>query len=200
MRLFIGTFVSPANQAHYRQAATDLRQRLLYRLRVVPDGSIHLTYAFLGEVPPASLATVVAAVERAAAPVDPFVITFGAPRVRWAGPAPRLIEVPVVGGDGAVMRLVSGTAAALRDALPAVDVRAAKSAHATIARFTRSARRGDAGLPDDVPDRSPRQDTIDRVAVIASTLTAAGPLYEVKAEIRLRHNQQDRSRYPAGQA
>ena len=50
MRLFLATFLNPANQAFYHRLDSDLVKRHENALRAIPADSAHVTYAFIAEL------------------------------------------------------------------------------------------------------------------------------------------------------
>lgn len=113
MRLFVAAEVPAELRLRLAAVQADLKD-LPLRVRWVRKEAMHLTFAFLGELPPARLEPIEQALGRPEAdPVGPFRLTVrglgtfpagGRPRVIWAG----------IGGDlGAARRLKAALDAAL---------------------------------------------------------------------------------------
>ncbi len=145
--------------------------------------NLHLTLVFLGEVDPATLAPLEAALRRHLAPLAPWRARLdgagafppqGALRVVWVGVEP---AAPFVA-------LAAAVRAACREVGLAVEDRAF-APHLTLARCRPTWR---ASERERLAKLAPRQEAafeVDAVAVIESELGAAGPRYRRQAAIRL---------------
>lgn len=80
------------------------------------------------------------------------------------------------------MQLVRALAETLQRDMPGVEARPAKSAHATLARFRRSAGAAEARRVGEALEGESRRDTLERVAMVSSTLTPSGAVYTVVSE------------------
>lgn len=191
MRVFLGTFLSQSNQAFYHALVGRAMAAHPRVLRRVPDASAHLTWVFIAELEDARRTAVIAAVTAVAARHDAIPIQLGPPRVLTAGPTPRLICADVVRGADEVRRLADALAACLRGLLPDTSLDRMKSPHVTLARFRRQATRGDgkavtATLAGPGFADATAEDRLDRVLLVASTLTPGGSVYTVVGECPLR--------------
>lgn len=144
---------------------------------VAPE-KVHLTLAFIGDMPADMVQRVGDAIDRVAAACRPFEYavrgtgffgTAAAPRVVWAG---------VETGDG-LQPLAAGICAALRDLNIRVEDRPFKP-HLTIARlrFARGAQLLMTELAK-VRDFDFGRVAVDSSVLVKSTLLPAGPVYEV---------------------
>jgi 2'-5' RNA ligase len=190
MRLFAGTFLGPSSQRACRDCIDRLVARHAKVLRGIPDATAHLTYAFcpdLGDVP---FERLVAALEPAAARLPSFEVRFARLRILPPGPRPRLVCLDIGAGAADLMRLTAGLARAASEAFPRLDFKPSRSPHVTLVRFRKHAGRSDANavtasLQTAGEVVAGQLDRVDHVAVIESTLTPAGPVYEVRARVPL---------------
>lgn len=93
IRTFVAIKISPELEAAFEALARNMR-KLPGEVRWVDPQSIHVTLKFLGEITPAQVQEVIAAVERAANGIPPFSLKAGSkgafpslqrPRVFWVG-------------------------------------------------------------------------------------------------------------------
>ena len=188
MRLFAASFLGPSNQRAYRQLTEDLSRCQPGLVRSVPDGTIHITFAFIPDVDEARLPALMTAVQQVSAVHHPIEIRLGPPRVQFGGASPRLVCADLIAGAESMRRLTAHVADRLAAVIPGAEVRASKSPHLTLARFRKHCTRGDARLVTRLAEEAVGleiRDRVDRVALVASVLTSRGPVYEVKGECPL---------------
>jgi 2'-5' RNA ligase len=184
MRLFVGTFLSPHNQDFYHAFVGALVRRHRDVLRSVPDGSAHLTYAFIPDLDEALVGRLLSRIGDAARHRRAFDIELSTPIVLRAGTRPRLVCAELASGAEDVGRLaaeLSGVVSAM-----APDVRPSKAPHVTLARFRKNATRADGDAVSKF--LSPSKCKVDRVSlvqVVASVLTPSGPVYATRGEAPL---------------
>ncbi len=149
----------------------------------MPDASLHLTLAFLGERSQDDAAAVGAALAGVARPV--VALSLGA--ARWLPPRrPRVLAVDVVDGDGALGALQAALVAALGAAIGYVPEHPEYLAHVTVARV-----RGRAPLAARAARRElPPVDGMGPFAAPALTLMRSrtdpdGARYEALARVEL---------------
>ena len=184
MRLFLASWLGADNQAFYGALASQLAPRP--EVRGVPTGSVHLTYAFVPHADEARCDAIAGVVSTVAAAHRAFPLVLGPARVLWHRRTPRLIELPVVKGAGAFARLAEALAQGMRREIPDLEFSPSTSPHATIARFGRRATRADALSLEQLIDTGERSESVGEVAIVASRLTPAGPVYDVRSSVRLR--------------
>ncbi len=137
MRAFITISIPP----HFRQALADQASDLGHHareLRVAPADNLHLTLAFLGEVPPHTVDSVQSGMEAAAVGHYPFDIGFGGGGTFPRRGEPRVAWVGVTGDLEAAQNLQSSIAREMRQ----LHIRVAErpfSPHVTLARISRQA-------------------------------------------------------------
>lgn len=185
MRLFLGTLLDAANQQCYRSAAARLVLKHAGLVRAVPDGTVHVTYAFMPRVPEELLPPIAEVVDETASAFQITRIVLASPTILWVGRNPRLVEAVIVDGESTVRRLTLSLADGLRKKVPDLDVRPSKAPHVTIARFRKHASKTDALAVTPHLDCGPRSDAIRAMSVIESVLTSRGPVYDVRHEARL---------------
>lgn len=154
----------------------------------VSPRNLHLTLKFLGDVRNELLPSVIKAVQEAARRVPPFaleVLGVGAfpqldrPRTIWLGAGQ--------GGD-AMQRLAEAVEQSLRPLGFAPEARG-YTTHLTIGRVRRpsAALRSLSELMRRQSDQTAGVVAVEQVAVMASTLTPRGPIYEALARVSLNH-------------
>jgi 2'-5' RNA ligase len=157
-------------------------------LRSIPPHSAHVTYTFCATAPDDCLDVIVVAVRRATASRQPVRMGLGRPVIVPAVSHPRLVTIPVVGGESEVKRLSGDVAEAVQVALPALVWSPSRDPHVTLARFRRPVKRRDAQAVlqslQTLPEHE-RDDCIRAVHVIVSELTPRGPVYRVSGEVTI---------------
>lgn len=154
-------------------------------LRRVPAEQLHVTLAFLGDVEPARLPAIVAAIEAVDRTGGPIVLS---PKAIGTFPprGPARVVVVHLGGDGVARlgRLQSDLAAALASLGFAPERRAFRP-HVTVARV-RDSRRAPRDLvrPLDLPSFMATTLTLYR-----STLAPAGATYQAVKRLELSHDE-----------
>jgi 2'-5' RNA ligase len=190
VRLFIGTFLSESNQRAYGQLVESLSLRHVDLVRGVPAGSAHLTYAFCADAPDDRVNGIAGAVSETTSQHRSFTIRLAPPRILFSRSTPRLICAGVVAGEAALRRLAVDLATNLQRVGSGLPWKPSKAPHVTLARFRKNARRSDAqGLMRTLMNAGDafvgREDRIAQVMVVASELTASGPVYRIKAQLPL---------------
>jgi 2'-5' RNA ligase len=190
MRLFIASWLSPANVEFYQRTIGAVVARSHGLLRAIPANSAHITLAFLGEVDDATAPGIAPAIAAVTAGRPAIAIELAPPRVMSGGRgrAPRLIRADVTSGSVDVAALGAAVTGALRHDPAFGALPDPKPAHVTLARFRRGAtavdgRRVDQWLTDAAI--APRADRLETVAVVRSELMPAGARYVTLAEIGL---------------
>ncbi len=187
MRLFIAIDLDDdgrqAIAAEQARIAKALRTRGV-TLRPVPAHQLHLTLAFLGEVPEQA----VPAVGRAlAAPIDrqPFPIVFGGLGMFPPRGAPRVLWIGLQAGAAAVTAVQREVAERVTHAGAVLEDRAF-APHLTIARW-RDARPSDRSVVLSMDSGRPIATVqVNAVALYKSALTADGAIHTVLARAALR--------------
>jgi 2'-5' RNA ligase len=193
MRLFVCSFLGDDAQEFYRRHFAEPIAASGGLLRSIPPRSAHITYAFMGDVPDASLASIADTVATVAARHDAIALRLGPPEIQYARAEARLVYAPLIEGAAAITALTSDIAGELTRVAGLGRVDGSKSPHVTLARFRKQTHRR-AALPLlDALTRSRvgdvvRYDRIAEVQIIASELTPAGPRYDVKARASLTPN------------
>jgi 2'-5' RNA ligase len=184
MRLFLATFLNPANQAFYRRLNRDLVKRHANVLRAIPDDSAHITYAFISELPETLVGNLATAISEATRAWQAFDIELGSPRVMHSAGRPRLVCADLIRGATEVARLTSAVCATASTIFP--GLRPSRTPHVTLARFRKHATRSDArSVSSSLSHEQNRIDRVTTVQFVVSVLTPAGPVYTVRAEAPL---------------
>ena len=184
MRLFLATFLNPANQAFYRRLAGTLAKRHEKVLRAIPDGSAHITYAFIAELQETRVGDLVTAISEATRASQAFDVELGHPQVLRSAGRPRLVCADLGPGATKVARLTADLCRTARSISP--DLRPSRTPHVTLARFGKHATRSDAHTVSiSLSHAEHRIDRVTAVQVVVSVLTPGGPVYTVQAEAPL---------------
>lgn len=184
MRAFFGTLLGPDNQRHYQNLIAHLTSRHPQVVRAIPAGTAHFTYLFVPALPEAAQPAALDVLQQVARRHSPIAVTMGPVRILSAGRAPRLLYAEVVAGASAMRRLADDLTASLRQRAGNLELRPMRSAHLTLARFRKQAgvreqHAVEATLADPLLSRATAQEPLDSIALLASTLTAAGASYRV---------------------
>lgn len=182
MRLFVAVVLSQENQRRLRTPVHQLVQAHAEVLRATPDGTSHLTMAFMGRAGVQDAAAIGDAMHEVAQQRAPFAIELSAPRVLRARQDPRLVLLPMTAGAESFEALMRDLHRALTGRLPSLEVSSAKSAHVTLARFRKHARAADAlaveqSLAQTGVASLVLHDEVHDLRLFESTLTASGPVY-----------------------
>jgi 2'-5' RNA ligase len=189
MRLFVCSFLGDDAQEFYRRHFAEPIAASGGLLRSIPPRSAHITYAFMGDVPDASLASIADAVATVAARHDAIRIRLGAPEIQYARAEARLVYAPLIEGAAAISKLTADMAGELTRVAGLGRVDGSRSPHVTLARFRKQTHRSAFPLLDTLTRNRigdvVRHDRIAEVQIVASELTPAGPRYDVKARAAL---------------
>jgi 2'-5' RNA ligase len=193
MRLFVGSLLGPSHQRFYSRFIEEAVQRFPGALRSVPEHSVHFTHVFCADAPDERLGEICRAVTQAAGAHQPCEIRLGCPRVMAARSNPRLVCADVVSGLAQLAGLAATVFHALTRACPELTLSPSRTPHVTLARFRKQASRADGQQVSrwlaarEGKSGADRNMWIDEVQVVASELTARGPVYQIKAQCRLTH-------------
>jgi 2'-5' RNA ligase len=184
MRAFVCSYLDPALQTRCREVIDALARASGGGLRGVPDGTAHLTYAFIASLPDERLPHLVQAVTQAAAAAGVTTVGLGRPDVLYGRAEARLVYLPVVDGRESLARLARVMTDAARAALPGVDVALTPAPHVTLARFRRGIRRREAREVEEAIARTPAMRPwsmrVGAVQVVESVTDPSGARYLVR--------------------
>ena len=178
VRTFVAVALPDALRARIGGVAEALRESRA-RLSFVDPALIHVTLAFLGEVPPERLPAVAGALAGVRQP--PFEVRVG-PIAGDGRREPRTLWCPCT-GNGSLAGLAAGVARAL-EPLGFTPERRPFRGHATVARV-RSFHPSLGDLLADLPPDGFGAFTVDRFRLKQSTLTPSGPIYDDLSEVLL---------------
>ena len=184
MRLFAAIVLSDENQQRLRAPVDRLVQAHPDVLSAVPDGTWHITMAFMGRVDGSDVAAVGDAMQQVTHRRAPFGIELSTSRVLRARQDPRLVLLPVVEGAGPLEALARDLHRAIVARLPSLDVSAFKTAHVTLARFRKHARSSDCRAVEQSLASSGLaslllHDEVRELRLFESHLGADGPHYTI---------------------
>jgi 2'-5' RNA ligase len=185
MRAFVCSYLDPALQTRCREVIDALVRASGGGLRSVPDGTAHLTYAFIAALPDERLPHLVQGVaQAAAATAGVATVGLGRPDVLYGRAEARLVYLPVVDGRESLAGLARVMTDAARAALPGVDVTLTPAPHVTLARFRRGIRRREARQVEEAIARAPAMRPwsmrVGAVQVVESVTDPSGARYLVR--------------------
>jgi len=184
MRLFLGTFLNPANQAFCHRLDRELVKHHGNVLRAIPADSAHITYAFISELHETLVGDLVTAISETTRRWQAFEVELGSPQVVRSAGMPRLVCADLVRGATEVSRLTADLSTTARTISP--DLRVSRAPHVTLARFRRHSTRSDAqAVSSSLSRGESRVDRVMAVQIVASVLTPSGPVYTRMGEISL---------------
>ncbi len=186
MRMFIAVDLDDASRAlvadEQRRALRRVRERS--SLRLVDAQQVHVTLAFLGEVPPPLSDRVADAMQQPVTGVMPFQLRIGGLGVFPARGAPRVLWLGVQHGARELIAVHSAVARRL-EALRVMLEDRAFHPHVTIARW-RDARPSDRSLVEKDGARTAVVEmTVDRVTLFESRLSSKGASHHPLAHAHL---------------
>lgn len=151
---------------------------------VAPE-NVHITLVFLGSQPAGRVDEICAAADEAARSLPPFELSLEGLHLFPNPKEPRIISLEIAGAVGQLKRLHESLAGELRGRGFPVESRPFRP-HITLARI--KSMRGLPGLRQLVASHqrlSAIALPVDRITLYQSTLTSAGPVYEVRHEALL---------------
>ncbi len=151
-------------------------------LKWVRPEQIHITLAFLGDVPDASVAGLVTAIS-ADIPVPPFTVRFGGLGVFPPRGAPRVLWMGVRAGGDEIAAVQAEIATRVRGAGVTLESRPFHP-HLTLARW-RETRASDASAVAPADRRVVASCRVEYATLFQSEVTPAGPLYRALARATL---------------
>ena len=174
--------LSPESQRRLRVPVRELVDAHSDVLRAVPDGTVHLTIAFMAQAGEDDVPSIDESMRHVAARRGPIALELSGPRVLRARQDPRLIMLPVTAGASQIDALARDLHAALAMRLSALELSPAKGAHVTLARFRKHARGSDGRAVEQTLTSSPLaalvlHEEVRTIRLFESTLTPAGPEY-----------------------
>jgi RNA 2',3'-cyclic 3'-phosphodiesterase len=178
VRAFVAVAIDDAARGRLADAQERLRKRGV-RIGWVAPANIHVTLAFLGDIPPAQADAVSAVLDGAAARTAPFAMAVAG--LGWFGSrrAPRVVWAGVTAGADALVRLQARVAAGLGGLGLPLEARPF-TPHLTLARVRPGQdSAGLADLLDDFRDAVFGTVAADRVLLMRSELQPRGPVYAV---------------------
>jgi 2'-5' RNA ligase len=189
VRAFVAVELTPEVKALLGQVARDLQAQGATRaMKWVDPAQVHITVKFLGDVPPAQVAQVRAALEAIGARHAPFALRLGGLGVFPSAARTRVVWASLAEGAGPLVGLIDDAERAL-NALGFKPERRDPSPHVTLARVkdyaTPQERRALADLLAQAAVPAFPPVTVDHVTLMRSTLTPQGALYAPLALARL---------------
>ncbi len=187
MRAFIAILIPPKFRQALAEQATGLGHHAR-EARVVPPDNLHLTLAFLGEVPPHTVDSVRSGMDAAAVGHQPFNIGFGGGGTFPRRGEPRIAWIGVDGDLDAAQNLQVSIAREMRQVNIRVDDRPF-SPHVTLARITRqatpSARIAIARRVEEFDLGALGQFTVSAISLMESDVMPDGAVYRHVLDVEL---------------
>lgn len=182
MRLFVAVMLSAENQRRLRDAISGLIRAQPTVLRAIPDGTAHITLAFMGRAGEGDVAAIHGAMQEVAKARGHMTIELAGAKVLRARRDPRLVLLPVSVGAGQIITAARDLQRAITTRLPSLEVSSAKDAHVTLARFRKHARPANGRAVEQalatsgVASLVVHEDVSD-IRLIESAMTPSGPEY-----------------------
>ena len=174
--------LSDENQRQLRAAIAGLVQAQANVLRSIPDGTAHITLAFMGRAGEGDVAGIQSAMREVTMARERIAIELAGTRVLRARHDPRLVLLPVSAGAGQVIALARDLQRAITTRLPSLELSSAKDAHVTLARFRKHARAADGRVVEQTLTASGLaslvlHEDVRAIRLFDSRLTPSGPEY-----------------------
>lgn len=179
MRAFIAISYPPALRAELAECAREVVGQTR-DVRCMPVDSLHLTLAFLGEVPAHGSDSIRSGMEAAVRGREPFTVSFGSGGTFPVGGEPRVAWVGIDGDLDAVQNLQSAVTREMRGLGLRLGARPF-SPHVTLARIGRqappSARSGVAGRFEALRLAALGTHVVNSITLVESELSPVGAVY-----------------------
>ena len=189
MRLFIGTLLNAATQDRLDRLIGELVHVHPDAIRAIPLRSAHLTYAFCPRADAEATTAMANVIRQIAAAHQRFDIALERPQILGPRSRPRLVCADISRGTAELVRLTADLFDRLQLDCPAATIDRGKSQHVTLARFRKRARRAEADAIANWLEGHTTSisisEQIDALQLVSSTLTAAGPQYQIVAQSSL---------------
>jgi 2'-5' RNA ligase len=186
-RLFIAIDLPP--KARQLLAKVQSRLKSAPAIRWTKPQQIHLTLQFLGDTPATQVEAIAAALQRNVFPLSPFTLTLNGVGVFPNLKRPGIIWVGLDGESDTLKALHRAVISATQTVGFTPEKRPFKP-HLTIGRVQKRVKPGDYAAIRRTIRRNPIAEiatfSVDRISLIRSRLTPAGPIYTQLAEIDLK--------------
>ena len=185
MRAFVGFFTTKGIYEHVEKMKEETKNFI--RGKWVEPQNLHMTLQFLGDIDRAQVLTVLKNLQRVAEVFRPFRVQYKSLGVFPDKKRPRILWIGVSRGEGALKKL-AGEVLQLNKRAGVYTESKPFYPHVTVCRI----KDVDARKLNNLLNRRKNfifgEETIDRIALISSSLTSIGPIYSVVEEFFFKGN------------
>jgi len=183
MRAFVGYFTTKGIYDHVEKLKEETR--LFLRGKWVEPQNLHMTFHFLGEIGQREAVKVLKNLQSIAEKFPPFRVQYRAlgvfpdrkrPRILWIGVSKGEASLKKVAGEVIRMNRKAGVLAESKPFHP----------HVTVCRIKEVDKKKLSALLSKYRGHAFGEETVDRIALISSSLTSMGPVYTVVEEFFFR--------------
>ncbi len=183
MRAFVGYFTTKSIYDHIEKMKDETK--LFLKGKWVEPQNLHMTFHFLGEITQEQAISVLRNLQQIAERFAPFRVQYRALGVFPDRKRPRILWIGVSKGEGSLKRLASEVIKLNRRS----GIRSESKPfhpHVTVCRIKDVDRKKLSALMNRYRGHTFGEETVDRIALISSSLTSVGPIYTVVEEFFFR--------------
>ncbi|WP_457600566.1 RNA 2',3'-cyclic phosphodiesterase [Hydrogenivirga sp.] len=185
MRAFVGFFTTKGIYEYVEKLKEETKGFL--KGKWIEPQNLHVTFQFLGEISQEQAISVLKNLQHIADKHTPFNIQYKSLGVFPDRRRPRILWMGVARGENRLKRLANEVAQLNKKAGIRVDAKPFHP-HVTICRVKEADRKKLNGLLNRYRSFSFGEETVDRIALISSSLTSIGPIYTVVEEFYFRRS------------
>ncbi len=179
MRAFVGFFTTRTIYDHVEKLKEESASFL--RGKWIEPQNLHMTFQFLGDINQKQALSVLQNLQRIAESTSPFRVQYRSLGVFPDRRRPRILWIGVAKGDNRLKRIATDVARMNKIAGISVDSKPFHP-HVTICRIKETDKRKLSNVMNKYKGFSFGEETVDRIALISSSLTSIGPIYTVVEE------------------
>ena len=183
MRAFVGFFTTKGIYEHVEKLKEETKGYL--KGKWVEPQNIHMTFQFLGDISQSQAVSVLKNLQSIAEKHTPFKVQYRSLGVFPDRRRPRILWVGVSRGENRLKRLANEVAQLNKKAGIRVDAKPFHP-HVTVCRIKEADRKKLGSLMNRYRNFNFGEETVDRIALISSSLTSIGPIYTVVEEFYFR--------------
>jgi 2'-5' RNA ligase len=183
MRAFVGYFTTKGIYEHVERLKDETKGFL--RGKWIEPQNLHMTFQFLGDITEEQAVSVLQNLQQIADKYAPFKVQYRSLGVFPDRKRPRILWMGVSKGESKLKKVASEVAQLNRRAGIRVDAKPFHP-HVTVCRIKEVDRKKLNGLMNRYRCFNFGEETVDRIALISSSLTSIGPIYTVVEEFFFR--------------
>ncbi|NPA41413.1 MAG: RNA 2',3'-cyclic phosphodiesterase [Aquificae bacterium] len=186
MRAFVGFFTTKNLYEHVEKLRDESKGFL--RGKWIEPQNLHMTFQFLGEINKEQAVSVLKNLQQLVEKYSPFKVQYRSLGVFPDRKRPRILWIGVSKGENKLKKLANEVAQLNRRAGIRIDSKPFHP-HVTVCRIKEVDKKKLSGLMNRYKGFNFGEETIDRVALISSSLTSIGPIYTVVEEFYFRREE-----------